>query len=1050
MSTGAVLRTPALPLSAFTRWGDTARLDRSPDALRRELRAWIEQPRIRDALYVASPSLVESLHLLDSGHDSPRGQAVERAVVRYLARMCGRATPFGMFSGVCPVKAGGPRTSLSLGGHDGRRTRIDNDYMFRLLQALGRDARLRAEIAYRTNSSLYRVAGRIRYAEAVETGNGRQYRLVGVEPDAYLDRVLARAQAGATLDELIAALDDDDTEHDRDDARAFVEELIEAQLLESPLQVPVTGPEPLDGVIEQLDRTAAGRPYARVLDGVRQQLSTIDRRGPGVEPSCYEAVARQLEALPVEVERAHLFQVDMVRDAEATIDDPFVGEVLAAVEALHAIAARDNRSELDAFSRAFQARYGDREVPLLEALDDDVGVGFGAPPLPGGPAAPLLEGLGFPGRGGPSTASWSRAHTRLLLRLDALPMGAEELVLDADDVDAMRIEPAPAPLPDAFATVVSVAHVDGQRRVVMRSGAWGPSGARTSGRFCHLSPGIRRGVVEHLRAEEALRPDAVFAEIAHLSEGRVGNVLCRPTLRDHEIVLLGCSGAPADRQLSLDDLRVRIEQGRIVLRSARLDREVLPRLSTAHDFGRRSLAVYRLLGELQTQGTASGGFDWGPLSALPGLPRVRLGNAVLAVARWRLSAETLEPLVRVVAGKPVDAADTRSRRARAWSLVQQLRAEYGLPRLLTLVDGDNKLLVDLDNILSVYATVTLLRAGRDALFEEVYPGPDQLLAHSPAGGHVHELSLSFVRKPSVDIGAQPSRTVTMARAAVPRFDPGGPWLYVRLFGGAATHDEVLTEVIAPLTEATRRDGVCDRWFFLRYDDPAPHLRVRWHGPPQRLLAELLPALTDALAPWRSSGAVWKVELDGYEPEVERYGGSEAMGAVERLFEADSDAVLGMLGLVRDGGEALRWRLAMLGVDAMLRDFGLERARRLALLERVRDAFGQELGMGRDQRRQLGQRFRRERGWMQAALGDGAVSAMVAVHELLVARGHAAQPHIARLDALEAAHSLPSLLHMHCNRVLRAAPRHHELVIYDLLARYYRSELARDAKRGRTA
>ncbi len=40
----------------------------------------------------------------------------------------------------------------------------------------------------------------------------------------------------------------------------------------------------------------------------------------------------------------------------------------------------------------------------------------------------------------------------------------------------------------------------------------------------------------------------------------------RPVLRAHEIVFLGVSGAPADHQLTLDDLLVSVRGDRIVLR----------------------------------------------------------------------------------------------------------------------------------------------------------------------------------------------------------------------------------------------------------------------------------------------------------------------------------------------------------------------------------------------------------------------------------------------------------------------------------------------------
>ncbi len=88
----------------------------------------------------------------------------------------------------------------------------------------------------------------------------------------------------------------------------------------------------------------------------------------------------------------------------------------------------------------------------------------------------------------------------------------------------------------------------------------------------------------HIHTEEALHSgDAVFAEIAHLPEGRVGNVVCRPVLRRYEIPLLATPGVPVDRQIALSDLTVSLHNGRIVLRSQRLGIKVLPRLTTAHN-----------------------------------------------------------------------------------------------------------------------------------------------------------------------------------------------------------------------------------------------------------------------------------------------------------------------------------------------------------------------------------------------------------------------------------------------------------------------------------
>jgi lantibiotic biosynthesis protein len=104
-------------------------------------------------------------------------------------------------------------------------------------------------------------------------------------------------------------------------------------------------------------------------------------------------------------------------------------------------------------------------------------------------------------------------------------------------------------------------------------------------------------------------------------------------LRDYELVLLGRSGAPADRQLGVGELTVRLDGERLVLYSARLGAEVRPRLTIAHNPAWRGLGVYRFLAALQTDGVAVAlAWDWGALAGAPTLPRVTAGRLVLARA----------------------------------------------------------------------------------------------------------------------------------------------------------------------------------------------------------------------------------------------------------------------------------------------------------------------------------------------------------------------------------------------------------------------------------
>src|SRR5262249_49796237 len=100
-----VLRTPLLAASVADRLGDRPRapgtsalsdalaIDRK--AVRAKLAELIARPEVREALFVASPSLLESLPDWLRDPDGDKGEKVERALVRYLYRMSSRSTPFG-------------------------------------------------------------------------------------------------------------------------------------------------------------------------------------------------------------------------------------------------------------------------------------------------------------------------------------------------------------------------------------------------------------------------------------------------------------------------------------------------------------------------------------------------------------------------------------------------------------------------------------------------------------------------------------------------------------------------------------------------------------------------------------------------------------------------------------------------------------------------------------------------------------------------------------------------------------------------------------------
>jgi thiopeptide-type bacteriocin biosynthesis protein len=1053
-----VLRTPLLPALRFVDlvsglsdvdWETPDDFARGVGVIRERLRSFVNDPDIIEALFIASPALVDGLKAWRDDPLGKRGQRAERSLVKYLARMSTRPTPFGLFSG-CSTGQMAERTVLRLGSRSelARHSRLDMDYLFALTETLNRGLGFRDRLRFRPNDTLVALGDRYRYVEPrVGDGNVRRYHLVSIERTPHLDHVLTAFSAGAPLDELVAGLTAFDAEIEVDEVRAYVNELIDNHVLVSTLQPPVTGREPAGEIASQL-RAVGADDMADRLDAATALLERLDATGIGHPPADYTAVLETLQPLPAPVEISRLVQVDMRKPGEITLGP----EVRVEIERCARMLARFGAvsDPLAGFRSAFDKRYGTAAMPLLQVLDEESGIGLGdvAP----ADQSPLIAG--FPvARVDTQDATWKPRHSWLLDRLHAAwSDGSTEIVVTDDEMQLAFGSPGPPPVGAfsvGFSLIASSADaVDRGDFLVEYRNAVGPSGARILGRFCHVDRDVAEIVGQHLREEEAQDSEAVFAEIVHLPQGRLGNVILRPVMRGYELTYLGRSGAAEPYQIPLSDVCVSVRGDRVVLWSATLAKRIVPRLTNAHNFTQPgTLAPYRFLASLQTDGRRSSfSWDWGPLANAAYLPRVRFGRCVLSRAAWRATAEELKPLAKL-------AGRDRFSEARAWARKRRI------PRLVELVDGDNELLVDFDNPLSLDAFIDLVDERPRVRLSEMLPDPSQLCVSNDEGRFTHEIFVPVVRHqatPSLPSQSDPSQYGQGIRPASGRRNiaPGAEWMFAKIYAGAAEADRVLSTIVAPLVHDVCADGVVDRWYFIRYGDPDFHVRLRFRGRAEALHGDVLVRLTHALEPWLASGNVSRLQLDTYQPEVERYGGDVGLDLSEQIFEADSEAVLSVLcELEGDRGAEARWQLALRGLEALVDDFGFSAREKRDIIARRRRDYGVEFNVDATPlRHALGDRFRQYRGVLQTLMDreHDAASELAPGFAIWQRRSAKLQPLVAQLRAAERDGRLgvpvttlgDSYLHMFVNRLARAHGRTHELVMFDLLERHLESLDAR--------
>lgn len=1040
----AVVRTPLLPVDDFLAWsrrtaealGDGSAGDVDGQPALDALREVVAEPGFREAIRVASADLTREIDawLQDGRAADPRRLA--HALVRYFSRATYRCTPFGLFAG-CALVAVGDETRLALPPRAAwtRRSRIDVDHLAALARTLAGDEACRRHVPLRANTSVTVSGGRLHYFETRYAGRQRVYSLAAADPTPGILETLARARHGAPFAALAAPLRE--AGYGDGEAAALLGKLLDAQLLVPDLDALVCGGDAAEALADTLDRAGCMPGAASALRAAGARLAALDASGVGRGPD-YDAAVAPLLGLGVEANEGGVLQVDLFKPSPgATLGRAVVHDAVRAVELLTAIGAVPD--PLAAFAASFEARYETREVPLLEALDEEVGIGFPAPETNDAVMRRVTE------------ARRRREAVLADLRCRAAAAHSAEIELTDEDVERLRA-PERRTLPDALALFGSLIAESGEEvdrgnyRLFVKHVS-GPSGARLLGRFAHLDPALARALAQHLADEEALRPDAVLAEIVHLPQGRIGNMIARPRLRAREIPYLGRGSAPPGDQVEPADLRVSVRRGRVTLRSARLGREVLPRLTSAHyDHTELQLPVYRFLCTLQGHHhLAMAYWDWGAHRYAAFLPRVTRGRLVLSAATWTVAPAEVERIVAAEARRDGAGVD-------AW------RRERGVPRFALLVQGDHRLPVDFENPVSALVFARLLRGKTGAtLAEAPHLGPGALCARGPEGSFSNEIVLPLLRRAPVAHGSEAQAAVAGPSSAAPvvrAHPPGSEWLYAKLYCGPRSADRVLHELVAPVVARARAEVPLRGWFFLRYGDPGFHLRLRFHAAPTDV-PRLVEILGDAAVPLVASGRLARLVYDTYLPEVERYGGPAAIGVAEAAFTHDSDAALALVCGRREAHplRAVPWDLtALAGIDRLLADAELSLDARMAMLER---ALGEVPAPVRHAR---GMEFRQVRDAVAAVLAGGAEGhPFRAVHELLDARSVGMRPLLARLRALDGAGELQApfesvlqrFTHMWVNRALHDGGAA-EGTLYDRLYRAYRGVAGRARAAGGTA
>ncbi|MDJ1504309.1 lantibiotic dehydratase [Xanthocytophaga agilis] len=1028
-----IFRSPLLPYHTLTQ------------LTTEKIRAIYLNPVLQTALFIASPEMyIQCCAWLNDEVKSEKDRKkIELTLTKYLLRASYRCTPFGLFAGLSLVHMD-HHTSIEYtpATEWHRHTRLDMDFIHVLSLHIATLPAIQDVITYYPNNTIYQIGEKIRYVIYEIHQNMRDHHLVDVDASLYLIQLLDYARKGATRQQLIFILQNQGIE--KVPSADFVDQMIENQLLISELETTITGEAYTSRLVRILQKYSEGQPIAATLEKLLLSIKQTDKQDFHTLIESYKNLSIHIAQFGLPFDTTKLFQVDVYKSSITNTLNTLVAEQLQkAIYLLSTIQSVNEPVHLVKFREAFRDRYENQSIPLLQALDIETGIGYPIREIGAHDFVPLLENIMLPAT---TTATqsieWSPWQQFLFDNYtNALRHHQEVIYLSEKDLKPFMQEYSPA-LPASLYSIgyllaQSANAIDQGDFTIYHQATTGPSAANLLGRFCYMSDELTQHVRQITQEEEKLHPEAVFAEIVHLNQARVGNIAVRPHLRNYEIPIVTPTGTDSEHTILLEDLDIFLRNNRLVLYSRRLQKEVIPRLSTAHLYSANTISAYHFLCDLQLQQLQRGiSWDWGVVKHADYLPRVQYDKVILSKAQWRLNKSVLDQ-IKILSGYALK------------EYIQQLRESKHIPQHITIKQADALLPLDLQNDLCLELLQQhITQIETPLLVEENLLTQDNVWVEGPDGKFTHEFILPIQYPVSVNSipNTPPATTITRS------FPPGSEWTYVKIYCGINTADELLLTVIKPLSEELLEGKLIDKWFFIRYADPNFHLRIRFHEI-QAGTGQILQKLYTYLQPYLSSNLIFNIQTDTYQRELERYGDS-SIEESETLFYHDSIATLALLDTLAVDPEPdeIRWQAALWGTDQWLTDFGLYLQEKQKLLFNLQTSFKNEFNLHTSSsRKSLGEKYRLEKNYIRTLLETtpDQKHSLFPIADIWKNRSEMTRETISQLKPHFSSQHWESLvgshIHMFLNRVFRSQPRKQEMVIYDFLYQYYHSKLMQESK-----
>lgn len=937
---------------------------------------------------------------------------------KFLSRISFRSTPYGLFSGIAVAEIGNENPSQVLSK---KTMQVDvqpqlHDYI-KFVSNLNLSFFINYKIKFFVNPSLYSLHDKFYFVEK-NLDQDNNAALVNVSKNRILKLIIDHCKSSyRSIKEITSFLTADEKNYTTEELTQYISQLISSQILLPDLYLNPSQDDLTTNILKKLD-------FVKNAPEVTEYYHYVSEIAK-------VKILNNVISLK-DLKRKH-FNKTISVDTRMTTDKIVIPSTIVDLitqQCYDLFLKMRNRNApyLDTFISKYQDKYEQAQISLLEVLDPNYGIGYAEFSIGNAEYQPLTNGLNFSSNS--SLPNHFNPIDEVVEKAIYHFLDSKQQVIDIENF----LDNVPA-LQKGQIPVKESAYIFGNLSLRKDSGTftffpdqiYANQASKLLKRFSSLGNDISDFISEIYTQEQNINSDAILAEVITIPNNAYSNIVLSTVSRKGEIPHF-TNYNKSNTNIELRDITVCIQEGKVRLFSKKLKKEIIPVVSHPYNTYLED-PICKFLSDVANQFTGGGRFwNWGKYAQWEHLPRISYKNIIISRESWCI----------------VKSSNPYSNLAEADQLIKGLIKDRKIPQKVIMsnaIHSDNEIILDLSLSVCRQILAKEINFNTIYLFEDIYS--ESKFLQGDEGYYNTELVIPYLNK-------NPKYHSPIQRNSSDQkrlFLPADQWLYVKIYGGSKLVEKILTSVILPFSEKFRKNKVIDQWFFIKYNDPDYHLRVRFHRSADSSEVEwqgLLYHLTTSLSKKFGSSFHYKLTVDTYKREIERYG-KLPLETSETLFYFDSLSIASFIkDLNGDIGETYRYKFAFLNIDNLLDSFQYSLQEKKVILSNINQDFFNEhkefFAQEKTLRQFLNKRYRELKDQITDTV-DNTSETHQELAPYLEKREKFIKKNVLLFEG-SLQHLIYSYIHMTLNRLFLINPRHHELLVYHLLNKYYESEIAK--------